>query len=133
MWKSSFLRSVDTPKPEQSESYIPHPKLCLWGFTYSFISTEIRDSKSQSVAPSCYGDCTCSGLREGGTQVYSSRGNPLSSSDVELRFPSVVMRRVRLRSSTRPDAMSWTSGGHLQWRHIFLQTQKYIACDRLIT
>lgn len=31
---------------------------------------------------------TCSGLSPGGTQAYSSRGQPLSSSEVELRFGS---------------------------------------------
>lgn len=31
---------------------------------------------------------TCSGLSPGGTQAYSSRGQPLSSSDVELRLGS---------------------------------------------
>ncbi len=67
---------------------------------------------------------TCSGLRPGGTHVYSSSAHPLSSSDVELRWASCV-RRCRLRSPSLFMSTSWHSRGHLQCRQIFLQVQKF--------
>lgn len=68
---------------------------------------------------------TCSGFRPGGTHVYSSRGHPLSSSDVELRLASWWISRVRLLwSVSGPVVISWAFGGHLQCLHIFLQRHK---------
>lgn len=72
---------------------------------------------------------TCSCFRPGGTQVYSSSGQPLSSSDTELRLTSWI-NLFKLRSWSLPLAISWASGGHLQWRHIFLEKQNKINMSR---
>lgn len=68
---------------------------------------------------------TCSGLRPGGTQAYSSRGQPLSSSEVELRCASCI-RRCSARSVSDTPVISCTSGAHLQCRHTFLQQKDSI-------
>ena len=70
---------------------------------------------------------TCSGLRPGGTQVYSSSAHPLSSSDVELRWnspPCTILLTVF--SWSQPDT-SCASRGHLQFRQIFLQKQGNVS------
>lgn len=66
---------------------------------------------------------TCSGLSPGGTQAYSSSGQPLSSSEVELRLGSWWCR-VRLRSWSIWLVMSCDSGGHLQCLQIFLEKKR---------
>lgn len=64
---------------------------------------------------------TCSGFNPGGTHAYSSRAQPESSSDVELRWKSYMSLFTVFSISKGITATTCSSRGHLQWRQIFLQ------------
>lgn len=67
---------------------------------------------------------TCSGLRPGGTQAYSSRAQPESSSDVEFLWKSYISLVTVFSISRGMTVTTWSSRGHLQCRQIFLQETK---------
>lgn len=68
---------------------------------------------------------TCSGLRPGGTQAYSSRAQPESSSEVEFLWKSYMSLVTVFSISTGMAVIACSSRRHLQCTQIFLpETQK---------
>lgn len=63
---------------------------------------------------------TCSGLRPGGTQAYSSEAQPESSSEMEWRWKSEMSRHMMRSRSTGTVRTACSSRGHLQCWQIFL-------------
>lgn len=57
---------------------------------------------------------TCSGLRPGGTQAYSSEAQPESSSEMEWRWKSEISRHMMRSRSTGTVCTACSSLGHLQ-------------------
>lgn len=67
---------------------------------------------------------TCSGLSPGGTQAYSSRAQPESSSDVEFLWKSYISLVTVFSISRGMTVTTCSSRGHLQWRQIFLNSKE---------
>lgn len=63
---------------------------------------------------------TCSGLRPGGTQAYSSRAQPESSSEVEFLWKSYMSLVTVFSISTGMAVTACSSRRHLQCTQIFL-------------
>lgn len=75
---------------------------------------------------------TCSGLRPGGTQAYSSRAQPESSSEVEFLWKSYMSLVTVFSISTGMAVTACSSRRHLQCTQIFLpDTQKQKAPVRI--
>lgn len=64
---------------------------------------------------------TCSGLRPGGTQAYSSEAQPESSSEMEWCWKSEISRHMMRSRSTGTVCTACSSRGHLQCWQIFLR------------
>lgn len=79
-----------------------------------------------------HGDCqvqattklTCSGFSPGGTQAYSSKAQPESSSDVELRWKSNISLVTVFSISSGITVSKCSDCGHLQCRQIFLREKE---------
>lgn len=67
---------------------------------------------------------TCSGLRPGGTQAYSSRAQPESSSEVEFLWKSYMSLVTVFSISTGMAVTACSSRRHLQCTQIFLPETK---------
>lgn len=65
---------------------------------------------------------TCSGFSPGGTQAYSSKAQPESSSDVEFLWKSNMSLLMVFSISSGITVTMCSSWGHLQCRQIFLRT-----------
>lgn len=67
---------------------------------------------------------TCSGFSPGGTQAYSSKAQPESSSEVEFLWNSNMSLLTVFSISRGITVTMCSSWGHLQCRQIFLQAAK---------
>lgn len=65
---------------------------------------------------------TCSGLRPGGIQAYSSRAQPLSLSDADPQWRWNSFTNLLIDWSE----ISWASNGHLQCWQTFLQENEWL-------
>lgn len=70
---------------------------------------------------------TCSGFSPGGTQAYSSKAQPESSSEVEFLWKSNMSLLTVFSISKGITVTMCSSWGHLQCRQIFLQTAKVVG------
>lgn len=68
-----------------------------------------------------YDGNTCSGLSPGGTQAYSSKAQPESSSEVEFLWKSYISLVTVFSISTGMAVTACSSRRHLQCTQIFLQ------------
>lgn len=92
---------------------------CLLRFeTDIFSESEITDICSASHL------LTCSGLRPGGTQAYSSEAHPESSSEMECLWKSDTSFIIIFSSCPGTERTACSSRTHLQCTQIFLQEKE---------